>query len=157
MAIDGSNATYSSTAAQRDPWWALDLRRQVKVSAGEGAQRQQWLNPSYLVGAHRWTQKNLPASIPPARPAVIITLRRDAQYKLASLHDLEVRAGATAPSASSDPAAANVRCALRAGQLGTTGGQRLTLACPAKLTARYMTLQIRWVGWGVLLVAATVA
>lgn len=79
---------------------------------------------------------------------MIITLRRDAQHTLASLHDLEVRAGPTAPSVGMDPAAANLRCALRAGQLGTAGGQRLTLACSAKLTARYVTLQIRWVGWG---------
>lgn len=108
-AIDGSTATFSSTGAQANPWWALDMRCLVNVSA------------------------------------VVITLRSDAQYQLSTLHDLAVRAGPNAPSASRDPATAgNTLCTLRSGQLGTAGGQRLTLACTAKiLAARYVTLQIR--------------
>ena len=51
-AIDGNNATYSSTAAQRNPGWALDLRRQVNVSAGEGAAAAVGDEPSYIVEAH---------------------------------------------------------------------------------------------------------
>jgi len=73
---------------------------------------------------------------------VYVTVRKDPKYKLAFMHDVQVRVGPIKPTRRVSPATANLECITKPGQLASKLGQTVKLKCMRVVAGRYLTVQI---------------
>lgn len=83
-------------------------------------------------------------SCPATIAAVLLTIPKYSGYVLSSNHDIDIRVGSTAPSATVHPETRNTLCASQIGNLGTTAGDVVRIECTnGPVDGTIVTIHIR--------------